>query len=319
MDWVLKRQLWHYDNSLFVITPLVGDEQPSKTELNKASFWIRVYDVPLSCLNVRTAKALASRFESFEEFDDNTDDFVGNDLRFKATIDILKPLLRGVTIGLAGNHLWIHIKYESLPTYCYLCGTIGHMQKQFVVSGPQTFKRLEDIPYGPMIRASPFKRSRSFKDNRGSIDKTVWQDTHSREPDGSSRNLQPIPQSQPPKPLTFHEPEPSKSTKPSISSPSTKCPPLATPKYIPPQNRPPTNQSKAPTITTIQQNNLNSTPFSKTDYALTNPRPSSWSRTASTNLSLLSKVNIALPPPLNDLPPWTYPPVMLSLEKFLKN
>ncbi|KAH6817509.1 hypothetical protein C2S51_001112 [Perilla frutescens var. frutescens] len=59
MEWVIKHQSWHYDNQLFVIAPLQGHEKPSMIQLTQASFWVRAYDLPVSCLNMRTAKALA--------------------------------------------------------------------------------------------------------------------------------------------------------------------------------------------------------------------------------------------------------------------
>lgn len=169
MDWVLKKQPWHFDNHLFVIAPLMGSEQPSSINLIHASFWIRAYDLPINCLNKRTAQVLADRMGSFEEMDTNIDDYVGNFLRFKVAIDISKPLLRRLTLKLAGKQICICLKYEALPAYCFNCGVIGHFQKQCDKVGLRAYGKLEDIPYGPHIQASPLKRERFNKNSRSSL------------------------------------------------------------------------------------------------------------------------------------------------------
>lgn len=39
-DWVLKQQLWHFENYLFVVAVLKGTERPSSVEVTTCSFWV---------------------------------------------------------------------------------------------------------------------------------------------------------------------------------------------------------------------------------------------------------------------------------------
>ncbi|KAL8517006.1 hypothetical protein ACS0TY_015296 [Phlomoides rotata] len=48
---------------------------------------------------------------------------------FNVSINITKPLMKGICIRVEGKHLWLPLKYESLPIYCLSCGTIGHGHK----------------------------------------------------------------------------------------------------------------------------------------------------------------------------------------------
>lgn len=55
----------------------------------------------------------------------------GEYIRVRVCIDISKPLLRGkrICVG-AYKPFWVRFAYERLPNFCYLCGTIGHSQKE---------------------------------------------------------------------------------------------------------------------------------------------------------------------------------------------
>ncbi|KAH6762363.1 hypothetical protein C2S52_019796 [Perilla frutescens var. hirtella] len=171
MEWVLRNQPWHYDNHLFVIAPLKGNEQPSMIKLNRASFWVRAYDLPVTCLSKNVARILADRIGIFVDMDENIDSYVGNYLRFKAAIDISKPFLRGLTLKLDGNRLWIPVKYESLPAFCFSCGICGHNMKQCPSGEEKTYKSNEEVPYGPWMNVSPIKRIRQNRMFRWSDEK----------------------------------------------------------------------------------------------------------------------------------------------------
>ncbi|KAK6125828.1 hypothetical protein DH2020_040424 [Rehmannia glutinosa] len=125
-DWVLKNQPWHFEGFLFAIKPISGTEQPSTLNITESSFWIRVYDLPVACMNEKTIQLIAKQVGSFEAWDPSPDSLFGKSARCKVAIDITKPLVRGITIKLKGESLWIPLKYEGLPVYCYGCGLIGH-------------------------------------------------------------------------------------------------------------------------------------------------------------------------------------------------
>ncbi|KAL8499001.1 hypothetical protein ACS0TY_022094 [Phlomoides rotata] len=130
-DWVLKNQPWHFMGSLFAIKKFVGgNEQDSSSSVNviveHASFWARLYDVPFSCMNERSLSLLIRQIGILESVDISGEDLIGKFIRFKVFLNITKPLLRGITIQVKGKHLWLPLKYEWLPIYCFSCGTIGH-------------------------------------------------------------------------------------------------------------------------------------------------------------------------------------------------
>lgn len=48
----------------------------------------------------------------------------------RVTIDLSKPLKRRMEIRKIGNEwMWITFKYQNVPTFCFICGLLGHSEK----------------------------------------------------------------------------------------------------------------------------------------------------------------------------------------------
>lgn len=78
-------------------------------------------------------------------------------LRVRVTIDLSKPLKRRMKIRKAEDGWeWITFKYENVPTFCFICGMLGHSEKFCSV----LFEKPENEivkPYGVWMRA-PLRR-----------------------------------------------------------------------------------------------------------------------------------------------------------------
>lgn len=47
-------------------------------------------------------------------------------MRIKVRIDITRPLIRGRFLKVGDDQVWLPIKYERLPSFCFQCGVIKH-------------------------------------------------------------------------------------------------------------------------------------------------------------------------------------------------
>ncbi|XP_057793078.1 uncharacterized protein LOC131009683 [Salvia miltiorrhiza] len=165
-QWVLQRQPWHFDGHLFAVMGLDDSAQPSDIRVNRSSFWVRAYNLPIKCMNPSIIRNIGKQIGVVEEVDERAN-YAGCFARFKVNFDVTTPLLRGLTICLEAKQLWIPLKYEHLPTFCYKCGVMGHHSRacDINVEDDESGKQFEDIIYGPILKASPLKRLRPTKQN----------------------------------------------------------------------------------------------------------------------------------------------------------
>ncbi|TXG57559.1 hypothetical protein EZV62_015388 [Acer yangbiense] len=54
-----NRGPWHFGKNLIVLEKPVGSGDVSKLKFNKSEFWIQIHDIPIMCMNRRTARWLA--------------------------------------------------------------------------------------------------------------------------------------------------------------------------------------------------------------------------------------------------------------------
>ncbi|KAH6820758.1 hypothetical protein C2S53_017511 [Perilla frutescens var. hirtella] len=76
-------------------------------------------------------------------------------LHFKVVVDISKPILQGLTPKLDGERLWIPLKHESIPLFCFNCGIVGHQIKLCPNVAKKSYDKLGDVPYGASSQHHP--------------------------------------------------------------------------------------------------------------------------------------------------------------------
>lgn len=76
--------------------------------------------------------------------------------RIKVTIDVTKPLKRGIFFqGVEGKKEWIQLYYERLPTFCFFCGILRHGEAKCPMRYEDGFVEPEgELPYGSWMRAN---------------------------------------------------------------------------------------------------------------------------------------------------------------------
>nr|POF19193.1 hypothetical protein CFP56_65976 [Quercus suber] len=101
-------------------------------------------------------------------------------MRIRVELSIDKPLRRGGNMmSLDGEKFWVNFKYERLPTFCFLCGKLGHDDKHCL-----DFSNWQSTPkqYGEWLKASVvFKgnsgRQRStYRDRRDEENENITKD-----------------------------------------------------------------------------------------------------------------------------------------------
>ncbi|KAL8525118.1 hypothetical protein ACS0TY_014654 [Phlomoides rotata] len=56
MQSIPSREPWHFDKNVILLKELLSGEQPSTIEFNTVTFWIRLYDLPISARTPNSIK-----------------------------------------------------------------------------------------------------------------------------------------------------------------------------------------------------------------------------------------------------------------------
>uniref|UniRef100_A0A803MR74 CCHC-type domain-containing protein n=1 Tax=Chenopodium quinoa TaxID=63459 RepID=A0A803MR74_CHEQI len=152
---VLDGALWNFDNQLLLLKEIHGDEQPESIEIKHCPFWIRLYNLPLDSRSDEDVRKIAEEIGNVTTVES---DELGWDKsrRVRVVVDITKPLRRIQKIrNKKGAITTVQFKYERLSTFCFLCGILGHTEKD--CTNVEEDEECDEKPWGLWLRASPRK------------------------------------------------------------------------------------------------------------------------------------------------------------------
>lgn len=116
---------------------------------------VRVFQLSLSNRSLQVAKLIGNNLGWFVEVPKEADTFYTPYFRIKILVDVTTPLKRGLFFqGVEGSKQWLPVAYERLPTYCFLCGILGHGEVNCPKRYEEGFIEPEgNLPYGSWLRA----------------------------------------------------------------------------------------------------------------------------------------------------------------------
>lgn len=152
---VLNGGPWSFDQSLLLLKQIEPNTSPHGINLNYADFWVQAYNIPPGMQTAKTTEMIGAFLGTFIMADtENLGGLWKDFMRVRARIDVSKPLKRKMKVKPAnGDPFYINFKYERLPTFCFLCGLIGHNESSCDILFESNSGNVERN-YSPDLRAN---------------------------------------------------------------------------------------------------------------------------------------------------------------------
>ncbi|XP_060960751.1 uncharacterized protein LOC133031289 [Cannabis sativa] len=153
---VIDRSPWTFKNAPLISERLKTGDIPRALRLHHLEIWVQLHDIQAGFKTERVVSDAANYIGSFVKTDENNFNGVWREyLRVQVRIDIEKPLKRRMKLQLTGGEwFWINFCYEFVPTFCFICGVIGHTDQYCSRLFIQPIASIVK-PYGSFMKAVP--------------------------------------------------------------------------------------------------------------------------------------------------------------------
>lgn len=159
---------WDFSGS-GLIAEYDGFSNPEEFKLDKIEAWCQIHKLPDGVLkNERVVENLAKRIgEVLEVQIVLPSGFIGEFIRVRGKLDVITQKTHPVhRFHQVRETEFYQVKFEKLPTFCYVCGKLGHWHQE-CGSGEHDENKME---WGPFIMAS--KRGRGGGRGAGTFNET---------------------------------------------------------------------------------------------------------------------------------------------------
>lgn len=145
---------WTFEQSLLLHHKLETNEDAHLVQLNKMEIWVQVYDIPIGMLSSKLMESIGNYVGSFVKADpQNLNGGWKMYYRIRVVMDVEKPLKRRMKVKREGGEwTWVNFKYERLSTFCFVCGRMGHSDRDCGIVYANSDKVIERS-YGIWLRA----------------------------------------------------------------------------------------------------------------------------------------------------------------------
>lgn len=151
---VIEGGPWTFEQNLLLHHKLEEGEDAHLVKLNRMEIWVQIYDLPMGMLSIKLLESIGNYVGAFVKTDPkNLTSGWKMFVRIRVVMDIDKPLKRKMKIKReGGNWTWINFKYERLSSFCFVCGLMGHTDRDCGIVYANPDKVIERA-YGTWLRA----------------------------------------------------------------------------------------------------------------------------------------------------------------------
>ena len=130
-DWVENSGPWNFENNLLLLCRWKKGLTSANIVFSHSPFWVQLWGLPFELMSKEVGQDIGRSRGRFIEVDKRAGQVdQAKFIRIRVDLPIEKPLRRGGhVVSKDGEKYWVQFRYERLPTFCYLCGKLGHDDK----------------------------------------------------------------------------------------------------------------------------------------------------------------------------------------------
>lgn len=162
---VIEGSPWTFGRFHLVLERLKDGDNPRTVEIKRIDLWVQLHGMHSGFMSQRVATDVGNYIGKYVDGDPNN--FVGvwrEFLRIRVSLPLDSPIKRRMKLKKSDKDwCWVTFKYEAIPTFCFICGMIGH--------GERYCERIFDTPggiiekpYGAWLRAEPRRKTHTMGD-----------------------------------------------------------------------------------------------------------------------------------------------------------
>lgn len=147
---------WTSGRFHLVLQLLEEGENPGAVEIKKMNLWVQLHDMRACFMSQRVIKDIGNYIGTYIDGDSNN--FVGvwrEFLCIRVSIPLDTPIKRRMKLRKSEKDwCWVNFKYKVIPTFCFICGMIGHVEL-FCDRLFDSLRESIEKPHGAWLRADP--------------------------------------------------------------------------------------------------------------------------------------------------------------------
>ncbi|KAL8098348.1 hypothetical protein AgCh_031201 [Apium graveolens] len=160
---VIEGSPWKFDRFHLVLQWVCEGDNPRTVEINNIDLWVQLHDMSTGFMSQRVATDIGNYIGRYIDGDPNN--FVGfwrEFLRIRVSIPLNSPIKRRMKLKKSEKEwCWVNFKYEAIPTFCFICGMMGHGERFCDRIFDSPIENIEK-PYGAWLRADPRRRTHTM-------------------------------------------------------------------------------------------------------------------------------------------------------------
>lgn len=128
---VIEGSPWTFGRFHLIFERMKVGDNPRTIPINKMLMWVQIHGLQSGFMSQRVVNDIGNYIGTFVESDPNN--FIGvrrEYLRVRVVIPIDVSLKRKMKLRRSNDQwCWASFRYEGVPTFCFVCGMMGHSEK----------------------------------------------------------------------------------------------------------------------------------------------------------------------------------------------